>query len=309
MEEYIDRMSDVIYIGPQPSEAISDTDQTRVVFGHDRLGLGELQLLGRYRLGSAHPDLKTHTHGNVFEICLLAWGTQTYAIGNREYHLAGGDIFITHPNEVHSTGGQPEGRGALYWLQLKAPRSGKPYLGLTPEETTELVSQLHALPRKFHVGAAPIQIFEHALQIASTPDTPLRNIDLRNRLLRLLLDIIAASRTAPPLTHPPRIQRALAYIETHLSAAIPLHEIAEAAGLSLPHFKSSFKEAIGMPPGEYIARTRIERAKHELGHTNRSITELAFEIGFCSSQHFARVFKRFTGQTPRQYRAENTHRK
>ena len=82
-----------------------------------------------------------------------------------------------------------------------------------------------------------------------------------------------------------------------------LREAALVAGLSLPRFKARFKNEVGIPPAEYLQRYRIERAEHGLANSTRSVTEIAFELGFCSSQYFATVFRRYTRLSPTQYRA------
>ena len=86
------------------------------------LGIPEAPLVGRYEYHSAHPGLRTHTHPGIIEICYLARGTQTYRVGGREYHLAGGDVFVTLPGEPHDTAGQPEDRRILYWTNVRMPR-------------------------------------------------------------------------------------------------------------------------------------------------------------------------------------------
>jgi AraC-like DNA-binding protein len=59
---------------------------------------------------------------------------------------------------------------------------------------------------------------------------------------------------------------------------------------------------MGMAPGAWYTRRRIERAQERLREGGRAITEVAHELGFSSSQHFATVFKRHTGLTPGAWR-------
>lgn len=54
---------------------------------------------------------------------------------------------------------------------------------------------------------------------------------------------------------------------------------------------------------EYVARSRVERASDLLAHPEKQIAESAFACGFESIPHFNRVFKKYTGFTPTQYRA------
>ena len=64
--------------------------------------------------------------------------------------------------------------------------------------------------------------------------------------------------------------------------------------------EARFREELGMPPHEYILRRRIDRAAALLAAGRSSVTEVAYDLGFSSSQYFAMVFKRFTHRTPSQ---------
>jgi len=64
-----------------------------------------------------------HNHGNMIEICLLESGRQNYIVEGQEYSLTGGDVFLTHPHEKHSTGLFPEEKGMLYWMLIYIPKA------------------------------------------------------------------------------------------------------------------------------------------------------------------------------------------
>ena len=59
-----------------------------------------------------------------------------------------------------------------------------------------------------------------------------------------------------------------------------------------------------MGSNEYIAMHRVGRAKRLLWHPEYSVTDVAMQCGFSSSQYFCRVFRRMVGQTPAQYRGK-----
>ena len=74
------------------------------------------------------------------------------------------------------------------------------------------------------------------------------------------------------------------------------------AGLSLSRLKARFKKETGVSPANFIMLRRIEGAKELLDRTDKNITDVAFELGFSSSQYFATAFKRYTGMTPKEFR-------
>jgi AraC family transcriptional regulator len=82
-----------------------------------------------------------------------------------------------------------------------------------------------------------------------------------------------------------------------------LTELAKISGVSSQYLVKCFSQEIGHSPHQYLLQVRVNRAKELLTHSDVSITELALELGFSSSQYFANVYKRFTGQTAQNYRA------
>ncbi|MBO4815125.1 MAG: helix-turn-helix transcriptional regulator [Muribaculaceae bacterium] len=72
--------------------------------------------------------------------------------------------------------------------------------------------------------------------------------------------------------------------------------------LSPNYFGDLVKKETGKTPVEYIQTKVIDIAKEELHSTDDTITEIAYRLGFQSSQHFNRYFKRYTGMTPTEYR-------
>jgi AraC-like DNA-binding protein len=102
-----------------------------------------------------------------------------------------------------------------------------------------------------------------------------------------------------------RMQRVDAYIRLHIGEPISLAAVAASAGLSPMHFASRFRLATGQRPHHYILRTRIEEAKTLLMLSERSVVEVAGDVGFRTQSHFTTIFKRFTGATPCAWRRQH----
>ena len=92
------------------------------------------------------------------------------------------------------------------------------------------------------------------------------------------------------------------YIEQHLDQKIGLTELAALVGLSEYHFIRQYKASTGYTPYQYLVWRRVEQAKGLLSHPTLPITDIALRLGFSDGSHFARVFRKMTGVTPRQYR-------
>ncbi|MEH2072100.1 MAG: AraC family transcriptional regulator [Nostoc sp.] len=103
------------------------------------------------------------------------------------------------------------------------------------------------------------------------------------------------------LTHT-QLQQVLDYIHTHLDRDLSLSEIAEIINISPTYFASLFKQAIGIPPHQYVIQQRVEQAKLMLLKTDLAIADIALQVGFSSQSHLTQQFKRLTGMTPKQVR-------
>jgi AraC-like DNA-binding protein len=98
------------------------------------------------------------------------------------------------------------------------------------------------------------------------------------------------------------VRRTMAYIQEHYAESISRQDLADLVGLSEDYLTSCFHKELGLTPVAYLNRYRIQRAKHLLRHTHKSITEIAFDVGFSSSSYFGRIFRRETGMSPSKYR-------
>ncbi|MFL9923095.1 AraC family transcriptional regulator [Herbaspirillum lusitanum] len=93
-------------------------------------------------------------------------------------------------------------------------------------------------------------------------------------------------------------QRAKAFMAAHLTQRLSLASIAAECGLSRSHFARQFKHSTGMPVHMWLQNLRIERARHMLLHTDKTVTQIALECGFADQSHFSRVFRNMLGTTP-----------
>lgn len=111
------------------------------------------------------------------------------------------------------------------------------------------------------------------------------------------------SEAAEP--EPQVVSRAKKYIRERFQERITLDEAAQAVNASTRHFCKVFKQATGITFTDYLARTRVEKAKHLLQNPHLRVSEIAFETGFESISQFNRSFKRITGMSPTQFRSED----
>lgn len=94
----------------------------------------------------------------------------------------------------------------------------------------------------------------------------------------------------------------LEYISAHLSESLSLPVLSQATGLSPFQIGQRMKRVFGLSPHQFIIRSRIEAARHELSQSKQSLAEIAFACGFSDQSAFTRQFKRSVGLTPKAYR-------
>lgn len=99
------------------------------------------------------------------------------------------------------------------------------------------------------------------------------------------------------------LNRVIQKIDDELTEGVSLDQLAQVAGLSVPHFCRAFKQSFGCPPYEFVIRRRIERAKEYLRGSDMTVTEIALSCGFSSSSHFSNAFRREEAASPVEYRA------
>ncbi len=78
--------------------------------------------------------------------------------------------------------------------------------------------------------------------------------------------------------------------------------VASVACLSEAHFSRSFRAVFGETPHRYLQRRRVERSMFLLRETDRSVTDICFDVGFTSLGTFSRTFREIVGETPSGYR-------
>jgi AraC-like DNA-binding protein len=99
-----------------------------------------------------------------------------------------------------------------------------------------------------------------------------------------------------------RLLRARDAMDRAYAEPLDVAAVAAVAHISEAHFSRSFRAAFGETPHRYLQRRRVERSMFLLRETERSITDICFDVGFMSLGTFSRTFREIIGETPTTYR-------
>lgn len=94
------------------------------------------------------------------------------------------------------------------------------------------------------------------------------------------------------------------YIEAHLHESLTLEVLAKMVHFNKTYFVQRFKNLWGVPPMKYVSNLRCQKAKHLLLDTDLSVSDIAAMTGFQSPHYFSAVFRKYTGQSPNEFRSD-----
>jgi AraC family transcriptional regulator len=102
--------------------------------------------------------------------------------------------------------------------------------------------------------------------------------------------------------HGTKLRRCIEHIHRNIDQPLPLAHLAIMAGMSKFHFAKSFRQALGIPPHQYLVQARMETARRLLGDEVMSLAEIASRVGYSDTGQFCSQFRKRVGLSPAQYR-------
>ncbi|MEK6797169.1 MAG: AraC family transcriptional regulator [Spirochaetota bacterium] len=96
----------------------------------------------------------------------------------------------------------------------------------------------------------------------------------------------------------------LAYLDKHYHSKIRLSDAASHTGLSKYYFAHRFKAIYGVSFMDFVTKIRLSKAENLLRYTDRSVGDIALSVGFSDLAYFTRMFRKYRGKTPREFRAQ-----
>ena len=95
------------------------------------------------------------------------------------------------------------------------------------------------------------------------------------------------------------------YIDEHSAEPLLVENLARRCGMSYSNFALKFKQMYGRSCKEYIELVRVSKAENLLLFTDADLTGISMETGFADCSHLIKVFKKWKGVTPKQYKLQS----
>ncbi len=244
---------------------------------------------------------RPHASGIVYEICYINKGSVDWWLDNKLYEVGPGNVFISKPGEWHSGSNAMFHPCEIYWVQVEFLKNGA-LPTLTQQATQRLHEDLANMEVLFFAASPELRTHYDTLLSEYRSIQVYSTVAARAALHQILICTIRDHARRTTETRTKGIADALRWIERNLTINFTVKEAAAIANMSEGYFYKRFLEEVGYPPGEYRMRRRMNLAKYLLRDRQISITDIAFMLGFATSQYFATVFRKLVGLTPREYR-------
>jgi AraC-like DNA-binding protein len=274
------------------------------------------QLPVRTEIRQVREIVRPHDH-DFYEVCVVMKGTARHETSSERQTLAAGDLIVVPPGGVHAFydpcdlevtnlyyledwllselrmfWGQDGIVPLFFGHQLLAKWAVKEpsIVRLSADELNTIAQEMDALDQE-RKRDRPSPLLLRACLVKS--------LVLMSRAFRRTLGVGLNIQLRP------EVWVALNAIETTLlegGTAFSAAQLASRAGVTVAHFGRIFHDDIGLPPRAYFQRRRIQVAKQLLLRHDRSITEIAHELGFNDGAHLCGQFRLQVGLSPREYR-------
>lgn len=269
----------------------------------------------RYGILSAYPDYAAVSHWHKdLEFIVVRNGRMTYNVNGELIELTAGNGIMVNSRQLHY-GFSAEHRECEFICILLSPEllSGNewffqnciapvtensfyPYLYLSGEGWENAVlEQVNGLYAAF--TAQPEQklsCFTLIDSFLSIMKLLYENLDVKNYGM------------AKPSNDLTSLKNMITYIEEHFSRRITLENIALSGACCKSRCSSLFKKYLRETPMTYTAKLRLQKSLPALLNTDKSITEIAYEHGFCGASYYCETFQKYYGTSPLKYRKIQT---
>ncbi len=273
-----------------------------------------------FKMYASHADarrqaFRIHYHTEI-ELSLILSGSGTYNSEGKLYPVVAGDIFFYKSGIQHCITDIADGGMDILNIHISPA-----YLHLIRSESAPVHFGRDFLRRSFPTVKLTDALSAKEAELIRSLFCSLRSeLTEKSNAFELIAEsyltqmLVILSRKMPPpeerisAESSDVIFRALEFMDSHYTEDISLQSISEFARLEKTYFAALFKKTMGTNPWEYILIKRIDRAIKLLRTTSSTVLEIAGQTGFNNTANFNKIFKKYTGMTPKELRSLSAKR-
>ena len=236
-------------------------------------------------------------------------GRGTYILDGKEYQIHAGMIFIVRAGSSFCfklDKGKKHHMLNIHFDLIEAPDSFFSH----PYPANKRTHKVQVLPSDFGCAVKIINKadFESVFQelqsvfLLEGSSWDLKKKSLMLEILRVIYDNASSSNSKTIIGHRVAIQKSIEYIQRHISRKISLDELVKNSGMCRALFIRTFKNECGLSPIKFVYKAKIEKARAMFAEPDKSVKQVAVELGFADVYHFSRIFKEITNMPPGKYR-------
>ncbi len=255
-------------------------------------------------------NLVPHQNDGI-EICIAFDGTFKWIVEGDEVSIRNKEMSITLPWQTHQGKDAMMSKGRLAWVIIKPQEFdelGHLRLGgdrfMISKEVEDGLGKAFIRNNRIAIGKSEwfTQLFFKMAHEITSRQEGYREC-VYNYLSQMMVELyrILSENNVDKMTSDERMMEAIDVINEHIREPWSTKEIESLVGMKKTALNRRFKEITGYAPMAYVMQQKIEASKDML-LKEESITQIAYELNFSSSQHFSTVFKKLSGYTPRDYR-------
>jgi len=270
---------------------------------NDVKGTG-IREIGHVKLLQTAADTELHCHPCHYEAILCLKGRSLFRYGKKTMDVMPGAMVVSKPGKQHCL--QLNTRMLeTYYVEFSVGSE----LGLTAAEQRRIRKALNErCGQPLNVGTYQREVFGRLVSVACEDQKkekrPFKEIELRSAALAFVLSIVSLSVRSVGRRPDVKVSAWIESVRQHPESSPSLREVARECGCTVVSFVAAVKSATGYPPHAYVLKCRVEKSKELLAEGKRSIHAVADQLGFCGSQHYAFVFRKFVGKSPTEWRRE-----
>lgn len=231
-----------------------------------------------------------------YQLVYISQGEGFFSSGTGETRkIEKGNLLLLIPGAWHTYHPEPATGWDEYYIGFEGEMVDRVFeCGFLPKENTAL---------EVGVNEELVKLYRQAIAVAQTDKIASQQL-LSGIVMHLLGMALYGSRNRffEMGDIEQKIAQAKVVMYEHLYEKVDLEVLAAKLNLSYSWFRKEFKNYTGYAPARYYQELKIRKAKELLVTTSHSVKEVAFELGYSSTEHFVSLFKKRTGFTPVAYR-------